>query len=269
MLVTEVEHLSYETFRRQHLERGVPVLVRGGAASWPACGWTWERLTGLGGDIAVRCEVGDTMQGANTHLDTSLADYIGGVASNSVGAATYLTQFELFDALPQLRSDVDFSLLRDRRIRRMLAWIGPAGTRTGIHADHADNLLAQIRGRKWFRTARPDERSRLHPSRKYDFFSDCSSVVPDRWDPETQPGFDLVDWAEFVLEPGDLLFNPSGWWHEAVALEPSISVNVFGVSVLGLASRWRLLGKEALHRAGLYRRGWCTCHGRSPADLTA
>jgi hypothetical protein len=267
--IREVTSITEAEILRDHLGPGLPVLIRGGAASWRSASWTWDRLEMMGQGIPVRCEVGDTMQGANSLLETTLAEYVADLRADRIRGGTYLTQFSLFDALPELRGDVDFSLLRSRRIRRTLAWIGPAGTRTGIHCDHADNLLAQIAGRKRFRLARPGERDRLYPSRKYDFFSDLSSVDARNWDPTRHPGFGSVDWAEVELQPGDLLFNPSGWWHEVDALEPSISVNVFAVSLPGLLTRSPLLVKEGLHLAGLYRKHWCTCHGRSPEALRA
>jgi ribosomal protein L16 Arg81 hydroxylase len=263
----EVTSITEAEFLRDHLGPGRPLLIRGGASSWPAASWNWDRLEVIGRGVPVRCEVGDTMQGANSLLETTLAEYVADLRAERIRGGTYLTQFSLFDALPELRADVDFSLLRSRRVRRALAWIGPAGTRTGIHCDHADNLLAQIVGRKRFRLARPGERDRLYPSRKYDFFSDLSSVDSRNWDRTRHPNFDSVDWAEVEMEPGDLLFNPSGWWHEVDAIEPSISVNVFAVSMPGLIRRSPLLVKEGLHLAGLYRRNWCTCHGRSPQPL--
>jgi ribosomal protein L16 Arg81 hydroxylase len=32
---------------------------------------------------------------------------------------------------------------------------------------------------------------------------------------------------EFVIEPGEILFIPAGWWHHVRALDPSISMNFF------------------------------------------
>jgi ribosomal protein L16 Arg81 hydroxylase len=32
---------------------------------------------------------------------------------------------------------------------------------------------------------------------------------------------------ECVLEPGDILYIPSCWWHNVITLSPSISINVF------------------------------------------
>jgi len=69
------------------------------------------------------------------------------------------------------------------------------------------------------------------------------------------------------VEAGDALFVPSKTWHCVVALEPSISLAVFGLTpseiiIGGGASTAR----HALHAMHLYRWGNCTCHKMKPAE---
>ena len=66
------------------------------------------------------------------------------------------------------------------------------------------------------------------------------------------------------VEAGDALFIPKRTWHAVVALEPSVSLAVFGLTpseiVIG-GGRAELRG--LLHRLGLYRWGNCACHARA------
>jgi lysine-specific demethylase 8 len=63
-----------------------------------------------------------------------------------------------------------------------------------------------------------------------------------------------------VLQPGDMLFIPRGWWHYVRSLDKSISVSNIGYDAKGLVVD--LLShriKQLLHDIGLYRVP-CTCH---------
>lgn len=90
-------------------------------------------------------------------------------------------------------------------------WIGPAGTRTPLHYDWKDVAIAQLAGRKRVWLLPPDDpRVENRESR----FGDADV---------TRLGAE-----ELVLEPGELLFLPTGWWHEVIALEPSVTVSFTG-----------------------------------------
>ena len=45
-------------------------------------------------------------------------------------------------------------------------------------------------------------------------------------DPERLPADFPVTFKDFVLEPGEALFIPAGWWHHVRALDVSISLGM-------------------------------------------
>ena len=64
-----------------------------------------------------------------------------------------------------------------------------------------------------------------------------------------------------LLEEGDAVYIPRGWWHHAESIEPSINVSVhywklnsFFIDVL------TGLSKMFLHNIGLYKKNNCSCH---------
>ena len=62
-------------------------------------------------------------------------------------------------------------------------------------------------------------------------------------------------------EPGDALFVPKKTWHCVVALEPSISLAVFGLTLPEiLIGGGSAEARNLLHKLHLYRWGNCTCH---------
>jgi hypothetical protein len=97
-------------------------------------------------------------------------------------------------------------------------WFGPAGTITPLHHDASSILFCQIYGRKRWRMASPLETPLLQGARAM-----YSGIDPDRL-PDS-PALD-VTFKDFVLEPGEALFIPAGWWHDVRALDVSISLGM-------------------------------------------
>jgi len=102
-------------------------------------------------------------------------------------------------------------------------WVGSKGTKSGFHYDLADNILVQIRGVKQLWLASPNDTGYMYP-----FVDARTKSWVDPMNPEGCP--DYVNYAtvyEGQLNPGDIIFIPTLWWHYVKGLEPSISLNVF------------------------------------------
>jgi len=165
----------------------------------------------------------------------------------------YLAQHQLFTQLPQLRNDIlipdycytappghpiDSSLDQPGLDTPQLnAWFGPAGTITPLHTDPYHNLLVQVVGRKYVRMYAPSETTRLRPRGKEGGVEMGNTSlfdvgVVEGWD-ECQDGVERVDIEEFkkipyvecILEEGDTLYIPIGWWHYVRGLSVSFSVS--------------------------------------------
>jgi ribosomal protein L16 Arg81 hydroxylase len=95
--------------------------------------------------------------------------------------------------------------------------IGPKNSQTKLHYDFLDShaYLAQIVGRKRCLLFSPDDSPGLYSGK----------VDPDRPDWDKYPLFRQVTTYFCILEPGEILFIPSRWWHHVVALEKSITLN--------------------------------------------
>ena len=277
--VERVSRLEAAEFRTHWFGPRRPVLITDMATYWPACRrWSFDFFAALDPGRAVTLETGNVLQGETALESASLGEYLTELsdapASESLrsnerplpapgeAAKRYLSMFRVFEQFPQLRSDVDFSLLEAATLRQVyFAWLGPAGTLTGYHIDWVHNILAQISGRKRVWLVSPQASRAMYPSRKYDYRSTLSEIEPNTWDAAKHPLFANVRPAELTLEPGQMLFIPRGWWHRVQSLTPSISINAFGHDLSGLLlyqTRASLL--DLVHHAGLYGRGNCTCH---------
>jgi len=108
-------------------------------------------------------------------------------------------------------------------------WTGPGGTLSVLHFDRVHNFSVQLYGRKkWI----------LIPPEQYaDVYWPCdelragmllfSPVDAERPDLADFPRFARARPIEVTLEPGEILFLPTGWWHQVRSLDPSISLNFF------------------------------------------
>ncbi|OAJ62849.1 hypothetical protein A6V37_21785 [Paraburkholderia ginsengiterrae] len=99
-------------------------------------------------------------------------------------------------------------------------------TVTGLHCDIASSFLAQVRGRKKMRLYAPAQRDRLYALDAFNSHQLCR-VNADTPDLKRFPRFAEAQYADVLLEPGDLLIVPTGWYHCAWALDDVLSVSRF------------------------------------------
>lgn len=275
IIIDHVPRLELDEFATRYFRPRQPVVITNMATRWLACQrWSFDFFAQLDPERAVTLERGNVLQGKTAFETAHMADYLTGLnksddkkmlPSKTTTGKRYLSMFRVFEQFPELKSDVDFSLLEEMTLRQVyFAWFGPAGTLTGYHIDWIDNILAQISGRKRVWLVPPSASHAMYPSRKYDYRSTLSEVEPNTWDPKRHPLFANVNPTEITLEAGEMLFIPRGWWHRVQSLTPSISINAFGSDLSGLLlhqSRASLL--HMLHRFGLYGNQDCTCHKRT------
>ncbi|ETS83349.1 hypothetical protein PFICI_05225 [Pestalotiopsis fici W106-1] len=175
----------------------------------------------------------------------------------------YLAQHPLFTQLPALRKDIfipdycytappphptDPEMDQPELDEPLLnAWFGPPGTITPLHTDPYHNLLVQIVGRKYVRLYSPRETARMQARGKENGIEMSNTSLLDvgvleGWDQSTShdddagsPGhvsaesmreaFANVPYKDCILEPGDTLYIPIGWWHYVRGLTVSFSVS--------------------------------------------
>jgi len=96
-------------------------------------------------------------------------------------------------------------------------FIGSRGIRTTLHYDRplVDNLFCQIHGKKRVRLFAPEEGVHFCPfsfESKYGHVSRIPEI--DQVDHTAFPNFHKAKLAaDVILDPGDALYIPKGWWH--------------------------------------------------------
>nr|CAG8458696.1 7425_t:CDS:2 [Entrophospora candida] len=106
------------------------------------------------------------------------------------------------------------------------AWFGPKGTISPMHTDPYHNLLAQVVGKKYIRLYSPEETTNLYPFEQDGFLGNTSQVDVEAPDLERFSRFASAKYQECILEPGELLYIPPGWWHYVKSLTISFSERI-------------------------------------------
>src|SRR5262249_24065340 len=114
---------------------------------------------------------------------------------------------------PTLRAVFQWTCRRDY----WTVYIGPEGSFSRLHQDfwHTHAYLAHIQGKKRAILFSPEDSGFLYKGRD-------DAECPDL---ECFPLIQRATAYECVIEPGDLLFIPPGWWHQVRGLEKSITVS--------------------------------------------
>lgn len=215
--------LDDERFHREVWTAHRPAVLRGVADRWPT--WTLEGLRETHGDRSIEVLAGRastprwwTRREALSRRMAlgELIERMGGPASDDVYG---VARNGVLADLPGLEADIGRlpGLAVDGDVHARL-WIGPAGTLTPLHHDQSSAWLVQRIGTKRVWLASPLEPALL----------DHTDGVFNRVDPRSPAEGDLAEvrWREVVIEPGDAVFLPVGWWHQVLAESPSVSVSL-------------------------------------------
>ena len=181
----------------------------------------------------------------------------------------YLAQWDILKEFPDMRNDFAIrNVWPGWRWTWEYVFMGPANTVTGVHYDFPNNWFCQVAGVKEFLLFPPENNPHMCKSKKFDWGATLSDINISKLDeqPREAESFAKANGLYARVEPGDALFVPKETWHCVVALEPSISLAVFGLTIPEI-----LIGggaaefKALLHNLRLYRWGNCTCHKMTAA----
>lgn len=145
------------------------------------------------------------------------------VPVTSASTKAYLAQHQIFDQIPDLLQDLVIEDLSPCASYTLNIWFAPEGVTTPAHFDTRDNYLAHLVGYKLFLLWHPSATPAFKPpDPPLDNTAtvDVSALLADDIDCSAFPTPMVV-----LLEPGDVLFIPAGFWHFALALTTSISVS--------------------------------------------
>lgn len=220
---------------------GLPFLMRGLVQRWPLSAAGPEILREQFSHVPVRARVGDYINTAfaadRAMQDMSMGQYLDLVAEGKYALPPYLGNLELRELNRLCHWPTYFDKMGPPRF-----WVGPAGTVTPLHCDYDDNIFAQVWGCKRIILSPPHHDEFLYPSEANAILFG-SPFDPEAPDFERFPLARQASMIECLVEPGDMLYVPAGWYHQVRALTFSLSSN-----------RWARAMPLALHGGATLRR---------------
>ncbi|WP_036165943.1 cupin-like domain-containing protein [Massilia sp. 9096] len=208
---------------RARAAAGLPFVMTGVLKRWPLSRLTVAGMRERCGDAPVRARVGDYIGTAfapdRAMRDMALRDYLDLVAAPADGLPPYVGNLELRPLNALCHWPGYFERMGPPRY-----WLGPAGTITPLHCDYDDNVFAQVWGSKRIMLAPPHHEPYLYvrEANPVLFGSPVDAEAPDF---DRYPLARQATLIEVVVQPGEMLYVPAGWYHQVHALEFSLSVN--------------------------------------------
>jgi histone arginine demethylase JMJD6 len=253
---TEIDHrekLSYEEFAKEYLYANKPVVITDALREWKALSrWSPEFFKQQFGDM--KFTLNENLKGKAEYkgkgdgteaVEYTMARFIDRVlASTEQDPAPYFRNQILYDLFPSLKQDIEPlpeyflpNWLPDHYMVKYVGEVlnrgsklelyigGNGGAFPVLHYDGAGThaFLMQVYGRKKFIIYPPSQEKFLYPSPEKENLSLLNSL--DNPDLEKFPLFAQAEPTVFILEPGEMLFIPSHWWHTTKMLTPSISIS--------------------------------------------
>jgi hypothetical protein len=203
--------------------RGIPFMITGLVGRWPLCTITPQILRERYGDVPVRARVGDYINTAfapdRAMRDMAMRDYLDLVAAGGDSLPPYVGNLEISELNRMCHWPGYFEKMGPPRF-----WLGPARTVTPLHCDYDDNIFAQVLGTKRIFLAPPHHDAYLY-TRQANPVLYGAAFDPEQPDFERFPLARQAALVECIVQPGEMLYVPAGWYHQVRALTFSLSAN--------------------------------------------
>jgi hypothetical protein len=253
--VITVDNITAEQFKKEFYHTHTPVVIKNLSREWPAREkWNWDYFKQQVGDKEVGV-YNNVKSDAYTPINTAdgymkFGEYLDMLKAGPVELRIFL--FNLFQHAPQLTKDFTWPdhLMKGFIKRYPMLFVGGAGSITHMHfdIDLSHILHTQFAGRKRVLLFPFEEQYKLY-RKPFEVLSlaDFSRYYQHNGTPDYEqfPALKLARGYDLVLEHGDTLFMPAGYWHHMEYLDSgfAMSLRAFQPSLSGkLKGVWNLFG---------------------------
>lgn len=226
--VEKVSFIGQKEFSTSYFKPLQPLVIQDLAKSWPASTkWTPDFFRDQHGSKQVKVYDSSFVAAGKHYMSRlktiSLREYIDLVMTSSQDLRMFL--YNIKSEIPELVDDIIFPSLVDGLSRNFVfMFFGCKGSVTQMHfdIDMSHVFHTAIHGRKTISLFPYEQGKNLH---RYPFT--CRSYVDIHLpDFERFPGLKNLKGYQVVLEQGETLYIPSGYWHHFVYDEPGYAVSL-------------------------------------------
>ena len=257
--VDKVESISPEDFKKNYYNKMKPLVITSLAKDWPAYDkWTWDYFKQIVGDKKVGL-YNNVKSDAYTPINTAddyktFGEYIDMIKAGPAAWRIFL--FNIFEHAPQLTKDFSWpeNLMTGFVKRYPMLFTGGETSITHMHfdIDVSHILHTQFSGRKRVLLFPNEEQNKLY-RKPFEVLSlaDFSNYYKGNGTPDYQkfPALKYAKGYEVILEHGDTLFMPAGYWHHMEYLDSGFAMSLRALqgSVGGkLKGVWNLFGMRTI-----------------------
>ncbi|UUM27781.1 cupin-like domain-containing protein [Acinetobacter colistiniresistens] len=233
--IKRISKPTFSEFIQDYYSRNLPVILTDAIQHWPALHkWSPQYFKQTVGtqevEVQFNREQDPLFERNSTQHKTKMQmhDFVDLVEQSQHSNNFYMTANNakashaslaaLFQDIDHFHGYTDHTQVYDRSF----IWFGPKGTFTPLHHDLTNNVLVQIYGRK---------KVTLIPALQTPHLYNDVAVFSRIADPhqpnlvEAFPDFIHSNKIECILNEGESLFIPLGWWHCVESLDISMSVS--------------------------------------------
>jgi len=254
--VDTVDAISPEDFKKKYYDTKKPLIIKNLAKSWPAYQkWNWDYFI----DVVGEKEVGvynNVKSDSYTPINTAdgymkFGDYLRKVKSGPLDLRIFL--FNIFQHAPQVTTDFTWpdELMNGFVKKYPMLFVGGQGSITHMHfdIDMSHILHTQFAGRKRVLLFPHEEQYKLY-RKPWEVLSLANYAHYNTdFDYQTYPATRLAEGYEVILDHGDTLFMPAGYWHHMEYLDAGFAMSLRAMQK-GLGGKldglWKLFGMRGI-----------------------
>ncbi len=257
--VDKVESISPENFKANYYLPKKPLVITGLAKQWPAYNkWTWDYFKQIVGEKKVGL-YNNVKSDAYTPINTAddyktFGEYVDMIQEGPAAWRIFL--FNIFTHAPQLTEDFTWpeELMKGFVKKYPMLFTGGQTSITHMHfdIDLSHILHTQFGGRKKVLLFRHEEQHKLY-RKPFEVLSlaDFSNYNMGMGKPDYEkfPALKYATGYELIMEHGDTLFMPAGYWHHMEYLESGFAMSLRALqnTISGKAKgAWNLFGMRSI-----------------------
>ncbi|MBS1496240.1 MAG: cupin-like domain-containing protein [Bacteroidetes bacterium] len=254
--IDRVENISPEDFKNNYYNKMKPVIITGLSKQWPAyTKWNWDYFINMVGDKEVGV-YNNVKSDSYTPINTADAymkfgDYLKKVKAGPLDLRIFL--FNIFQHAPQVTGDFSWpdELMKGFVKKYPMLFVGGQGSVTHMHfdIDMSHILHTQFIGRKRVLLFPFEEQYKLY-RKPWEVLSLANYAnYSEAFDYDNFPAVKLANGYEVILEHGDTLFMPAGYWHHMEYIDAGFAMSLRAMQKdLGgkLNGLWKLFGMRGI-----------------------
>lgn len=250
--VDTVESISPQDFKSKYYLTKTPLIIKGLSKNWPAYHkWNWDFFI----ETVGHKEVGvynNIKSDSYTPINTAdgymkFGEYLQKVKAGPLDLRIFL--FNIFQHAPQIAGDFTWpdELMSGFVKKYPMLFVGGQGSITHMHfdIDMSHILHTQFVGKKRVLLFPFGEQYKLY-RKPWEVLSLANYAhYHEHFDYENFPAVRLAKGYEVILEHGDTLFMPAGYWHHMEYIDAGFAMSLRAMQAgLGgkLEGLWRLFG---------------------------